>query len=258
MALRNIRLVMQYDGTAYSGWQLQSRERTVQGELVEALFKLTGQRPPVIGAGRTDAGVHALGQVANVPIDHPLTAEKYRDALNYYLPEDIRIIASEEAAEDFHARFSARWRRYRYLASRETSALWRKRRWEGIPDIDFDRLRTAASLFRGDHDFSAFCVVASRQERNRCFIEHSQWRRVGPLLVYEIRGNRFLHSMVRSLVGAMINVATISPDAHPHNLTLSRLADMLATPAEQRNVFTAPAHGLYLVSVGYEEEPSSI
>jgi tRNA pseudouridine38-40 synthase len=117
--------------------------------------------------------------------------------------------------------------------------------------IDVGVLREAARAVLGEHDFSPFCVVASRKEDNTCRIERSEWRQVGPLLVYEIRGNRFLHSMIRSLVGAMVNLASHSQDANSRNLTLGRFRDIISAQTDERVVFTAPAHGLYLVSVGY-------
>ena len=251
MSERNIKLVIEYEGTAFAGWQYQPQQRTVQGEIIQAIFRVTDQRVPLIGAGRTDAGVHALGQVANFKIDHKLEAERFRDAINYYLPDDIRIKESSEVDHGFHATRDARFRRYRYLLSDEKSAIYRNLRWENPASIDVDVLREAAAAIVGEHDFSPFCVVASRKEDNTCRIEQSKWRRVGPLLVYEIRGNRFLHSMIRSLVGAMVNIASLKQDANSRNLTLERFRDIISAQTDERVVFTAPAHGLYLVSVEY-------
>lgn len=254
MTERNIRLDIEYEGTGYSGWQIQKKSPTVQGKLTEAVRRVTGRKVNLIGAGRTDAGVHALGQVANFRIDHRLEPQRYRDALNHYLPEDIRVICSEEVDIEFHARHDARSRRYRYLASIEMSALYRNLRYHLPAALDFDRLQQAAELVVGEHDFAPFCVVASRQDNNACSVYSSRWRRVGPLLVYEIRANRFLHGMVRSLVGAMLNLASAEPDANSLNLTLERFGDIITASTEERVPFTAPAHGLYLVSVGYREK----
>jgi len=251
MAERNIKLIVEYKGTAFAGWQVQLEQKTIQGELIEAVQKTTGKQVNVIGAGRTDAGVHALGQTANFRIDHHIEPEKYRDALNYYLPDDIRVKESTEVPLPFHARKSAKYKRYRYLIGNEHSALYRDLRWENPIDLDLELMRQAAGLILGEHDFSPFCVVASRKEDNTCRIDRAEWRRVGPLTVFEIRGNRFLHNMVRSLVGAMVNVASASHDRHPENLTLDRFADIIEAPTGHRVVFTAPAQGLYLVSVHY-------
>jgi len=251
MAERNIKLVVEYDGTNFAGWQIQDGQPTIQGALTEAIFRTTGQQVSVLGAGRTDSGVHALGQVANFRIDHRLEAERFRDALNYYLPDDILVKSSEEVGTDFHARFDARFRRYRYLVSPERSALYRNHRHYQRAAVDPALLKAAAELVVGEHDFAPFCVVASRKENNRCEVAFSRWFQVGPLLVYEVRANRFLHSMVRSLVGAMLNLALVSPDSNPLNLTLERFGNIMNSGSDERIAFTAPARGLYLVAVGY-------
>ncbi len=250
MSERNIKLTIEYEGTNYSGWQSQQNASTIQDKITEAIASVTGQRVNLIGAGRTDTGVHALGQVANFNIEHNIETERFRDAINYYLPDDIRIVESVQVDDEFHARFDAKFRRYRYLVGLKPTAIYRTQRWFQ-KSLDRDILSKAAEIIKGEHDFKVFCILASRKEDNRCIIEHSQWCQIGPLLVYEIRGNRFLHSMVRSLVGAMVNIARTDKDLNPQNLTLDRLRDILDAPGEERVVFTAPAHGLYLVSVGY-------
>lgn len=251
MAERNVKLVIEYEGTAYSGWQLQQDGKTIQGMICQAIQKITAVEVNLIGAGRTDAGVHALGQVANFRIDHRLEPERYSEAINFYLPDDIRVLQSEETELDFHARFSARARRYRYLVSGAPSAVYRNLRYYYKPSLDMDKLRSAAEMVTGEHDFSPFCVASSLKENNACDVQYSCWRRVGPLLVYEIRADRFLHSMVRSLVGAMLNLATVSPDRNRLNLTLPAFSDIMSAPTGERVAFTAPACGLYLVKVVY-------
>jgi len=251
MAARNIRFLIEYKGTNYSGWQIQDGPKTVQQEITDAIAKVTGCTVEVIGAGRTDAGVHALGQVANFHIDHRLEPSRYRDAVNFYLPADIRVKESTVAEPEFHARFSAVWRRYRYLISEEMSAIYRELRWENSNRLDFELLQKAAGFVVGVHDFSPFCVIGSRKEENSCRIEFSRWYKTGPLMIYEIRGNRFLHSMVRSLVAAMVNLATAQQDNNMQNLTLDRFADIIGSRTEERITFMAPPHGLYLVEVGY-------
>jgi tRNA pseudouridine38-40 synthase len=251
MATKNIKLVIEYDGTGYAGWQVQKNQKSIQGELLKAIESVTRRRVPLTGAGRTDAGVHALGQVANFVIDHDLEPARYRDAMNFYLPPDIRVRDSSEAAADFDARRDARWKRYRYLVGLERSAVYRQQRWEITYPVSLERLRRAAQETIGEHDFSPFCVVSSRKENNDCIIYSARWRQVGNLLVFEIRGNRFLHSMVRSLVGAMVNLAWENPDKNKLNLTLDRFADIIKVPSEVRTTFTAPPQGLYLVSVNY-------
>jgi len=253
MSETNIKLTIEYNGAEYCGWQSQSGPRTIQDELASAIEKTTGRKVKLTGAGRTDAGVHALGQVANFFVDHRLEPERYREALNFYLPEDIRIIKSEAAPPDFDARRDALFKRYRYLIGLEKSALYRHLRWEYAKPIDYDLLKTAAEAVVGEHDFAPFCVVSSRKKSNVCRIDSARWRRMGPLLIFEIRGNRFLHSMIRSLVGAMVNIATQDQDNNKLNLTLERFKDIIESPTKDRVTFTAPPQGLYLVSVGYSK-----
>ena len=253
MSETNVKLLVEYKGTAFCGWQSQKDQTSIQDHIAEAIQKTTNKSVNLIGAGRTDAGVHALGQVANFRIDHRLEPEKYKDALNYYLPDDIRIRDSSAVGIDFHARYDATFRRYRYLVATRRSALYRELRWETAAELDYSLLNRAAKAVKGEYDFAPFCVVASRKESNLCRVEFSRWYRYGPLLVFEIRANRFLHSMVRSLVGAMVNVATITQDQNERNLTLADFTDILTSSTTERVNFTAPARGLYLVSVGYPE-----
>ncbi|MEW6050082.1 MAG: tRNA pseudouridine(38-40) synthase TruA [Candidatus Zixiibacteriota bacterium] len=256
MPTRNIKLLVEYKGTTFSGWQVQPGQRTIQGEITAAIRKVTACDVDVIGAGRTDAGVHALGQVANFHIDHPLASERYKDALNFHLPDDIRIHSSVEVSADFNSRFSARWRRYRYVMSQQRSAIYRDLRWENPVEIDYEVLQAAARTVVGEHDFGPFCVTASQKPDNTCVIAFSRWYRLGPLMVYEICGNRFLHSMVRSLVGAMVNLAGKPQDNNVQNLTLERFRNIILGQIDERVVFTAPAQGLYLVAVGYNDRES--
>ena len=253
MTRKNIKLTIEYKGTNFCGWQSQRGPSTIQDEIKAAILKTTSLDVKLTGAGRTDAGVHALGQVANFELEHELEPVRYRDALNYYLPDDIRIIKSEEVPPQFDARRSAIFKRYRYLVGPEKSALYRDYRWEYTKQLNYDLLKSAAKSIVGEHDFGPFCVVSSRKENNACRIDTATWRRIGPLLVFEIRGNRFLHSMIRSLVGAMVNLATLEGDKNKQNLTLDAFRDIIKTPTEERVMFTAPAQGLYLVSVGYEK-----
>ncbi len=257
MTERNIKLLIEYKGTSFCGWQSQKDQVSIQDHIIDAIQKTTGEKVNLIGAGRTDAGVHALGQVSNFRIAHRLEPEKYRDALNYYLPDDIRIRKSSEVTMEFHSRYDAVFRRYRYLIASRQSAIYRDLRWELTTELDFDMLCQAAKEVVGEHDFAPFCVVASRKENNLCRVDSARWHRYGPLYIFEIRANRFLHSMVRSLVGAMANLATVNQDRNERNLTLADFTDILTSSTTERVNFTAPARGLYLVSVGYPEEKTA-
>ncbi len=254
MTEKNIKLVIEYAGTNYSGWQAQDGPNTIQDEIQKAIFKVTNCKVNLTAAGRTDAGVHALGQVGNFQIEHRLEPDRYKDAINSYLPDDILIKSSQEVPLEFNARFDAIFRRYRYLMSSESSAVFRHQRWHQPQPVQFDKLQEAAQMVLGEHDFSSFCVTSSLKENNRCQIEFSRWFKNGPLLSYEIRGNRFLHNMVWSLVGAMVNLALVKQDQNSRNLTLGDFKNMLSSQSNERAVFTAPPHGLYLVAVGYQKD----
>ena len=191
------------------------------------------------------------GQLANFKIDHRLESNKYADALNYYLPDDIRILNSDSTTSEFNSRFDAQSKRYRYLIGLDRTALYYDYRWEMKTALNYELLQQAAELVVGDHDFAPFCVLSSRKENNHCLIYHSKWRKVGDLLIYEVRGNRFLHSMIRSLVGGMVNLAKENSDKNESNLTLPKFKDIIESSTDERVKFTAPACGLYLVSVMY-------
>lgn len=207
MARKNIKLIIEYNGAGYAGWQFQPNRTTLQGELEEAIRRLTGHDVTLYAAGRTDAGVHALGQVANFLIDHDLPLQKYRDGLNFYLPNDILIRSADDAPFTFNARYDAVSRHYQYLVGRERSALYRDMRWEVTAPLNTAMFEQAAAYIMGEHDFTTFCVVSSRKENNRCIVYRSTWTAQGSSLMYEIAANRFLHSMIRSLVGLMVELA---------------------------------------------------
>lgn len=251
MDKKNIKLTIEYNGLPYSGWQSQKNGNTVQDLIEKAIFETTGQETRLTAAGRTDAGVHALGQVANFFIEHRLEPDKYKDALNYYLDDDIRIISSEEVPESFHARFDAKSKIYRYIIGFQKSALYYHYRWELEEMLDFEMLNQAAGYIVGEHDFAPFCVVSSQKEDNRCKIESAIWNFEKNQAVFEIKGNRFLHSMIRSLVGAMVNLARVNQDKNKQNLTLEMFHDIIQSLTGERVTYTAPAQGLYLVSVQY-------
>lgn len=241
---RNIKITIEYDGGNYAGWQFQPNQRTVQGELEKAIKKLTGSKATLYGAGRTDAGVHALGQVANFRTGSALPIGKYCDGLNFYLPEDIRILHSQSVSAAFHARYDAIYRQYRYLIGLEKSALNGRRRWEIKDKPDIQLLNDAADYILGEHDFTACCVVSSQKANNRCLVYKSHWRQHGTVLIYDIMADRFLHTMIRSLVGLMM-------ERGRGGMTMKRYKDILEGGDHAAIKKVAPPRGLYLVSVGY-------
>ncbi len=244
--MKNIRLDIQYDGTDFSGWQAQQNAVTVQGEIERAIKKVTGKNISLHAAGRTDAGVHALNQVANFKVSHKLTGDRFKDAINYYLPRTIRVMKSAEVPMDFHARKSAHWRFYRYIIGKEITALFHNHRWERNYPLDIGRMNEICAYILGVHDFSAFCTVSSQKENNECNILSANWTEDKDNYVFEVKANRFIHSMVRSLVGVMVEVGDVND-----SLTLNFFIDIIDSGDHTRIKHVAPARGLYLVDVGY-------
>lgn len=251
MPTRTIQLVLHYDGAGFAGWQRQPNERTVQGVLEEALERLCGAPTAALAAGRTDAGVHARGQAVGVRTGERWRAATLRRALNGVLPSDVWVAAAHEMHPDFHARFSATSRRYSYYIGTEDGAQSPfRRRWEwawGKP-LSLDALRAAAAQIEGEHRFLAFAVrgTAPAHDAHRCLVRRAAWHPRGEDggLVFEIEANRFLHHMVRFLIGTMVEIASgrRAPDSMRH-LLMAEDNREVAPPA--------PAHGLFLDHVGY-------
>lgn len=243
-------MTVEYDGTDFHGWQRQARERTVQGELEAALATLTGGPVSVAGSGRTDAGVHALGQVASFRCVTRLPAETIRNALDGLTGDDLVVHEVREAKPDFHARFSARGKTYAYrLLNRERpSALERRFRWWIKRPLDLGAMSEALAHFRGRHDFRSFEGAGSPRSHTVREIRTAEIRTAEtgrPEIVLSADG--FLRYMVRNIVGTLVAVGLgkTSPDAVP---------EILASRDRSRAAATAPAHGLILLRVDYPEE----
>lgn len=249
MEARTVQLVLHYDGAGFSGWQRQLRERTVQGVLEAALERLCAAPVPVMGAGRTDAGVHARGQAAGVRVPPRWDPPELRRALNAVLPHDVWVAAAHPMHDDFHARFSAVARRYTYQVGTDDAAHSPfRRRWEHavrtVPDLEL--LEAAAAALEGEHTFRAFAVrgTAPETDDHRCTIHVARWAVRTGGLGFEIRANRFLHHMVRFLVGTMLDIGT-------GRRPLEDMQRLLAAPDNTGVSVPAPAHGLFLDRVEY-------
>lgn len=242
------RLWVQYEGTAFAGWQLQPRGRTVQGELERALASLTGQAVRVFAAGRTDAGVHASGQVVSFCLDRAWAPEVLARALNAVTADDLAVLAADVVPDDFHPRKWAVSRTYTYRIwnDRVASPFWRRYAWHVAPPLDLAAMQHAAGQICGEHDFSAFrasgCEAAHPVRR----VLESTLFREGKLIVYRIEANGFLRHMVRNIVGTLVEVGLKKrPPAD--------IAHLLAMRDRKLAGPTAPAHGLCLTSVRYPE-----
>jgi tRNA pseudouridine38-40 synthase len=254
MAERTVQLVLHYDGAGFSGWQRQPEQRTVQGVLEAALNRLCTIPIAALGSGRTDSGVHARGQAVGVRIPAKWTTQRLRRALNAVLPPDVWVAAATDMRDEYHARFSAVSRRYSYYVGTDDAAQSPfRRRYElafGQP-LDRGALDAAAAQLVGDHCFRGFAVLgtAPAHDEHRCRVIEARWSARPGGLVFEIEANRFLHHMVRFLVGTMLDIATVPP-----RRPLADLAQLLAA-ADNRDVSPpAPPHALFLDRVTYPRD----
>ena len=255
--MRNLRLILSYDGADFAGWQVQPGRTTVQGALASAIGRLSGENVLPQGSGRTDAGVHALAQVASFTSASAIPAENWMRALNDILPASIRVLEVTEAAPGFHARKSARAKTYRYRIYRRAVCppFLARYVWHYPYPLEESAMVAAAGVVLGEHDFTSFAAVdAERVERmaaeandhttNVRTILSSSWTRVGDELIYTVRGSGFLHHMVRNLAGTFLLVGKGTVSVEDMRRILEARERSAAGP-------TAPASGLYLVEVEY-------
>lgn len=262
--MRNLKLTLSYDGTDFSGWQVQPDAVTVQGTLASAIGRITGEKVLPQGSGRTDAGVHALAQVATFSTESSVPAENFLKALNDILPASVRVFEVDEVPAEFHARHAARAKTYRYRIYRESICppFLARYVWHYPYPLDEEAMARAAGLVAGEHDFTSFAAVDPDRGRDDTPPSHvspatnatpatnvrkifsSAWARSGEELVYTVRGSGFLHHMVRNLAGTFILVGKGTLQAADVSRILEASSRSAAGP-------TAPASGLYLVSVEY-------
>lgn len=264
--MRNVKFTIAYDGTDFSGWQSQPGQCTIQGALTDVLEKLTQRRLTIHAAGRTDAGVHARGQVVNFKTQSPLAAEEFQRAFNALLSPSIRVNAAEEVSPDFHSRWTALAKTYRYRIFRGRVVppfLWRYVQHEPF-ELNFDAMSEAARYFVGEHDFTSFAASTGSEEDDRerdsqRIIYCSEWLRrkegdsPAPVeeWVYVIRGKSFLRYMVRKIVGTLMDVGR-------GKLAPSDLPELFALRDRSKSGATMPPHGLCLESVEYPDPANSL
>jgi tRNA pseudouridine38-40 synthase len=239
------RLDLAYDGSGFSGYARQKGQRTVQGELEGALEKLLGAEPKTAVAGRTDAGVHARNQVVSLTIDDPVNPGEMLPSLNSMLGPEIAVNRMTEADADFHARFSAKWRRYRYTLDCGATAdpMHRHRAWHVGASLDWGKVEAATSPLLGEHDFSSFCRSVEGRSNVRV-VDEAVWEEVSGFRYFWIRANSFCHQMVRSIVGHLYDLGRGFADpGSTHEVIEARDRSRVAT--------VAPPHGLTLWEVGY-------
>jgi tRNA pseudouridine38-40 synthase len=252
--MRNLKVILSYDGADFSGWQVQPDKATVQGALASAIGRITGEKVLPQGSGRTDAGVHALAQVMTFVTESSVPTENFLKALNDILPASVRVLQVSEAPADFHARHSAEAKTYRYRIYRESICppFLARYVWHYPYPLDEEAMARAASFVVGEHDFTSFAAVDPERGRedepasNVRTIFFCSWERTGEELIYAVRGSGFLHHMVRNLVGTFVLVGrgTLPPD------DVTRILEARKRSAAGA---TAPASGLYLVNVEYAD-----
>lgn len=256
LPLRTLKITLAYDGTRFVGWQRQADGDSIQGLLEAALTRLEGAPVTVHGAGRTDAGVHALGQVASARVSFSHDTATVARALNGQLPADVRVLTVDDVAPGFHARFSARRKTYRYQIAQTAiaSPFARAFTWHVPEPLDITAMEKAAAALIGTHDFAAFQSTGSLAATTVRTVARSEWRHVtpgfaqvdgGPLLVYEVCGDGFLRHMVRTVVGTLVDVGRGWRPA-------SSVGELLGGGTRAEAGPTAPANGLFLVQVEYD------
>jgi tRNA pseudouridine38-40 synthase len=248
MNMRNIKLIIEYDGTNYCGWQVQENGPSIQEEIEKALKVITGETIRINGSGRTDSGVHAKGQAANFTTDSTIPQEKFACALNGLLPRDITIKESKEMPIDFHARYNAVGKRYSYLIinSKFPSALLRNYAYHinYCERLDIDRIEKAAQYFIGTYDFSGFMAAGSKVANTVRTIYELSVKKEKDLICFNYKGNGFLYNMVRIITGTLIytGIGKIDPED---------IKGIILSKDRKRAGITVPAHGLYLDEVYY-------
>ena len=250
--MKNFKIIIEYDGTSYHGWQRQKNERTIQEEIEKALLTMTGEKTVLTASGRTDAGVHALGQVANFHCDTDLSPQAFQNGLNSLTKDDIVIISCDIAYENFHSRFDAKSKIYNYriLNRNLPAAINRQYIWFIRKKLDLVSMRHAARHIIGSHDFKAFEGTGSpRSHTTRCVMKADIVEQENGFIVFEVEADGFLRFMVRNIVGTLVDVGL-------GKITTNDFKKILLSENRSMAGATAPPHGLFLMKVKYGSSPN--
>ncbi len=245
--MRNIKLTIEYDGKDFNGWQKQPNKLNIQGEIERAIKDITGEEVNLIASGRTDAGVHSLGQIANFKTNSNIPIEKIPIALNTKLKRSIRIIDAKEVEESFHSRYNCKKKTYRYIInnSKNGTAIYRNLQYNFSEKLDENKMHEAIQYFVGEHDFKGFKASGTSSKTSIRTIYSGKVEKRGDLIIIEITGNGFLYNMVRIIAGTLIEVGIgkIKPE---------EISQIIRSKDRTRAGKTLPPQGLYLVNVEYE------
>ena len=244
--MRNIKLTIEYHGKAFNGWQKQPNKLNIQGEIEKAIGEITGEEIEIFGSGRTDAGVHALGQVANFKTNSNIPIEKFPLAINSKLKKSIVIKKAEEVSEEFHSRYSVHSKKYRYIINNSLTgtAIYRELEYQFPIKLDVESMKKAAKYFEGKHDFAAFKASGTSSKNSVRSIFKADVFEEGEKVIIELTGSGFLYNMVRIISGTLLDVGIgkIKPEEIP---------EIIESKERQRAGKTLPPVGLYLVEVNY-------
>ena len=242
----NYKIIIEYDGTNFVGWQQQENGQSIQSALQEALVKLSNEKVTIFGAGRTDAGVHAIGQVASFLLSKKIETDVIRDGLNQHLrPKPIAIQKAELVEDDFHARFSAkkRWYKYKIINRRPPLTIDLNRAWCVYKNLDIEKMKIESSAFLGKHDLNAFRYAHCQSKNSVKTIDSVSIKNKGEEIIFEVSAKSFLHSQVRIMIGTLVDIAK-------GNINKTVL-DIINSKQREVAGQTAPAHGLYLTKIEY-------
>jgi tRNA pseudouridine38-40 synthase len=242
--LKNYKLIIQYDGTNYSGWQIQKNSESIQQSITEAIEVLLKEKINLIGSGRTDSGVHAIGQAANFRTETEIDIYRFKHSLNSILPSDIVVSAVEEVDQEFHARFDAKKRTYLYLITQRRSPFYKNYSYFYPRKIDLEKLNSLSKLFLSERDFTSFSKKNSDIENKNCTIYKAFWRNKGQVILFSIQASRYLHGMVRTIVGTLLNA---QEKDNPENF----IQEIFNSQNREEAFESVPAKGLFLYKVEY-------
>ena len=245
--MRNIRITIEYDGKDFNGWQKQPNKLNIQGEIEKAIENITEEKVELYASGRTDAGVHSLGQVANFKTESKIPIEKMAIAINSQVKNSIRIVKAEEVDENFHSRYNCKKKTYRYVINNSSygSAVYRNFEYHMPVKLDYDKMKKAIKYFEGEHDFSSFKSSGTSSKSSVRTIYKAEIRKEGDRIIIELTGNGFLYNMVRIISGTLVDVGLgkIMPDD---------IENIIKMKDRSKAGKTLPPQGLFLVKVEYE------